>query len=96
MEQSDPTGARARMPRWAVLAGAAGALGAAGAAQATPPSVGSERAELEARVAAARAQLQEAARAADGRPYVAFTLGGQIEAWNNWPNWSNWANWANG
>lgn len=66
-------------------------LTAAQAAQ-LPPDLATARADLEARVAAVRAAMeQQAAKVETGH-------GGEehhVAQWFNWPNWANWPNWPN-
>lgn len=76
------------MRRLLALLGVAGSVGAAMPVQAAPSA---PRSSLETRVAEARKQLADTARAADEPVNVA-----QANNWNNWPNFNNWANWANG
>ncbi len=64
------------------------ALPAAAPAKAVQ-DVASQRAALEARVAAVRAALPEAA----AEP--SWAVAQQAPNWTNWPKWSKWANWAN-
>jgi hypothetical protein len=75
---------------WTILLGLFGLAVGVSAPAATNPAA-SERAALEARVAAVREALQQAPQEAVGR-HSDFDL---IAQWPNWPNWGNWGNWPN-
>jgi hypothetical protein len=47
------------------------------------------RAELQARVSAARDAIRQ------GRSLTMEFENGLVAQWGNWPNWANWANWNN-
>jgi hypothetical protein len=73
-----------------------GAAGIVGLSLPAGASIAPQRIELEARVAAARQQLRDAAASRPGAPAAGDTLPARVSQWNNWPNFSNWSNWANG
>jgi hypothetical protein len=93
MAQSDPKGNETPMTGWLSLLGAAGIVGLSLPASAAIPP---QRIEFEARVAAARQQLRDAAAGRPGAPAASDAPAAQFSQWNNWPNFSNWSNWANG
>lgn len=74
--------------RLLALLGVAGLFGVAAPAH---PSIDTSRQELETRVLAVRAVLNEHASLEGKSTDPARALA----QWFNWPNWNNWSNWPN-
>jgi hypothetical protein len=70
-------------------------MGAVGVALPAQAHVDTERAQLQARVAAVRAALNRASAVKGEGEAQEPRLVSQAANWTNWPKWSKWSNWAN-